>query len=72
MHSYVLQFLIVLLFAAFSVLIHSAAAVFVLGSVWLHTPSCLCFSMDGFRVVKLDDVLPLLDILVTSQVGGGG
>lgn len=30
---------------------------------------CVCVrvcSMDGFRVVKLEDVLPLLDILITA------
>lgn len=35
----------------------------------VHVPCmCICVycSMDGFRVVKLDDVLSLLDILVTA------
>lgn len=30
---------------------------------------CLVRSMDGFRVVKLDDILPHLDILITATGG---
>lgn len=36
---------------------------------------CVCCSMDGFRVVKLDDVLSLLDILITAtgeRISGRG
>lgn len=34
--------------------------------VYVCTIVCFVYSMDGFRVVRLEDVLPLLDILITA------